>query len=148
VKELNIADLTTEDVKLKIKSIRSRYSSLLLIIIRQTVLETSLNDLYTYLDLHLSIQLTMCSMHLICYVSLSTTSPTTVVFYFYFFSLLCIDILLSNSHILQHNAAQVHLPPFWNRLTRSLLWNRVNSIVQPLNSMSLISRVDQPGRPV
>ena len=26
----------------------------------------------------------------------------------------------------------------WNRLPRSLLWNRVNSIVQPLNSISLI----------
>jgi hypothetical protein len=44
VKELNIPDLTPEDVKLKIKSFRSRYSSLLLIIIPQTVLETSLND--------------------------------------------------------------------------------------------------------
>jgi hypothetical protein len=33
VKELNIPDLTPDDVKLKIKSIRSRYSSLLLIII-------------------------------------------------------------------------------------------------------------------
>jgi hypothetical protein len=30
------------------------------------------------------------------------------------------------------------LPPFWSRLPRSLLWNRVNSIVQPLNSISLI----------
>jgi hypothetical protein len=30
------------------------------------------------------------------------------------------------------------LPPFFNQLPRSLLWNRVNSIVQPLNSMSLI----------
>jgi hypothetical protein len=40
------------------------------------------------------------------------------------------------------------LPPFWNRLTRSLLLNRVYSIVQPLNSMSLINRVDQPGVPV
>jgi hypothetical protein len=30
------------------------------------------------------------------------------------------------------------LPPFFNRLPRSLLWNRVNSIVHPLNSMSLI----------
>jgi hypothetical protein len=60
VKELNIPDLTPEDVKLKNKSIRSLYSSLLLIIIRQTLLETSLNDFYTNLDLHLSIQLTMC----------------------------------------------------------------------------------------
>ena len=39
---------------------------LFLIIIRKTVLETSLNDFYTYLDLHLSIQLTMCLMHLTC----------------------------------------------------------------------------------
>jgi hypothetical protein len=93
VKELNIPDLTPEDVKLKIKSIRGRYFSLLLIIIRQTVLETSLNEFYTYLDLHLSIRLTMCSMHLICYVSLSTSSPTTVAFFFYFFFLICIDIL-------------------------------------------------------
>ena len=45
---------------------------LLLIIIRKTVLEKSLNDFCTYLDLHLSIQLTMCLMHSICYVSLST----------------------------------------------------------------------------
>jgi hypothetical protein len=30
------------------------------------------------------------------------------------------------------------LPPYFNRLPRSLLWNRVNSIVQPLNSMLLI----------
>jgi hypothetical protein len=30
------------------------------------------------------------------------------------------------------------LPPFFNRLPRSLLWNHVNSIVHPLNSMSLI----------
>jgi hypothetical protein len=44
-----------------------------------------------------------------------------------------------NSHILQqHLPAQVHLPPFRNRLPRSLLWNRVKSIVQPLNSISLI----------
>jgi len=45
---------------------------LLLIIIRKTVLETSLNDFYTYLDLHLSIQLTMCLMHPMYHVSLST----------------------------------------------------------------------------
>jgi hypothetical protein len=30
------------------------------------------------------------------------------------------------------------LPPFFNRLRRSLLWNRVKSIVHPLNSMPLI----------
>jgi hypothetical protein len=30
------------------------------------------------------------------------------------------------------------LPPFFNRLPSSLLWNRANSIVHPLNSMSLI----------
>jgi hypothetical protein len=30
------------------------------------------------------------------------------------------------------------LPPFFNRLPRSLLWNRVNSIIHPLNSMTLI----------
>jgi hypothetical protein len=30
------------------------------------------------------------------------------------------------------------LPPFFNPLPRSLLWNSVNSIVHPLNSMSLI----------
>jgi hypothetical protein len=60
-------------------------------------------------------------------------------FFFYFFFLKCVDILSLNSHILQqHLPAQVTLPPFWNRLPRSLLWNRVNSIVQPLNSISLI----------
>jgi hypothetical protein len=42
-KELNIPDLTADDVELKNKAIRSRYSSFLLII-RQTVLETSLNN--------------------------------------------------------------------------------------------------------
>ena len=45
---------------------------LLLIIIRKTILKTSLNDFYTYLVFHLSIQLTVCLMHPICYVSLST----------------------------------------------------------------------------
>jgi hypothetical protein len=30
------------------------------------------------------------------------------------------------------------LPPFWNRLPLPLLWNCVNSIVQPLDSISLI----------
>ena len=62
-------------------------------------------------------------------------------FFCYLFFLKCVDILLLNSHILQqqqHLPAQVHLPPFWNRLPRSLLWNRVNIIVQPLNSVSLI----------
>jgi hypothetical protein len=39
----------------------------------------------------------------------------------FFFFLKCVDIILSNSHILQHLPAQVHLPPFWNRLPRSLL---------------------------
>jgi hypothetical protein len=29
-------------------------------------------------------------------------------------------------------------PSFFNRLPHSLLWNRVNSIVHPVNSMSLI----------
>jgi hypothetical protein len=79
VKQLNIPDLTQEDVKLKIKSIRSRYSSELAKVLkskksgagRKTVLETFLNDFYTHLDLHLSVQLAMCLMHLICYVSLS-----------------------------------------------------------------------------
>ena len=57
----------------------------------------------------------------------------------YFFFLKCVDILSLNSHISQqHLPAQVHLPPFWNRLPRSLLWNCVNSIVQSLNSISLI----------
>ena len=60
-------------------------------------------------------------------------------FFLYFFFPKYVDILLLNSHILQqHLPAQVHLPPFWNRLPRSLFWNRVNSIVQPLNSISLI----------
>ena len=60
-------------------------------------------------------------------------------FPFIYFFLKCVDILLLNSHILQqHLPTQVHLPPFWNRLPRSLLWNRVKSIVQPLNSISLI----------
>jgi hypothetical protein len=30
------------------------------------------------------------------------------------------------------------LPPFFNRLSRSIWWNRVNSVVHPFNSMSLI----------
>jgi hypothetical protein len=48
-------------------------------------------------------------------------------------------VLTINSLILQqHLAAQVHLPSFWNRLAHSLLWNRVNSIVQPLNLMYVI----------
>ena len=60
-------------------------------------------------------------------------------FPFISFFLKCVDIVLLNSHILQqHLPAQVHLPPFWNRLPRSLLWNRLKSIVQPLNSISLI----------
>jgi hypothetical protein len=51
----------------------------------------------------------------------------------------CADILLLNNHILQQRLPpQFHLPPFWNRLPRSRLWNCVNSIVQPLNSISLI----------
>ena len=59
-------------------------------------------------------------------------------FPFISFFLKCVDILLLNSHILQHLPSQVHLLPFWNRLPHSLLWNRVNSIVQLLNSVSLI----------
>ena len=44
-----------------------------------------------------------------------------------------------NSHILQQNLpAQLYLPPFWNQLPGSILWNRANSIVQPLNTNSLI----------
>ena len=40
-----------------------------------------------------------------------------------------------NSHKLQQNLpAQVYLPPFWNQLPGSLLWNRANSIVEPLNT--------------
>ena len=40
-----------------------------------------------------------------------------------------------NSHKLQQNLpAQVYLPPFWNQLPGSLLLNRANSIVQPLNT--------------
>jgi hypothetical protein len=30
------------------------------------------------------------------------------------------------------------LPPVCNRLPRSILWNRVNSVVHPFNSMSFI----------
>jgi hypothetical protein len=60
-------------------------------------------------------------------------------FFFHLFFLKYFDILLFNCHILKHHLpAQVHFPPVWNRLPRSLLWNRVNSIVQPLNSVSLI----------
>ena len=67
-------------------------------------------------------------------------SRTSVFFPSYFFFLKCIDILSLNSHISQqqHLPAQVHLPPFWNRLPRSTLWNCVNSIVQPLNPISSI----------
>ena len=66
-------------------------------------------------------------------------NPPTSFFPFISFFLKCVQILLLNIHILQqHLPAQVHLPPFWNRLPRSLLWNRENSIVQPLNSISLI----------
>jgi len=55
------------------------------------------------------------------------------------FFLKCFDILSLNSHVSQqHLSAQVHLPPFWNRQPRSPLWNCVNGIVQPLNSISLI----------
>jgi len=57
----------------------------------------------------------------------------------YFFFLKCVDILSLNIHISQqHLPAQVNLPPFWNRLPRSPSWKCVNSIVQPLNSISLI----------
>jgi len=59
-----------------------------------------------------------------------------LLFLFFFFK--CVGILSLNSHISQHLPAQVHLPPFRNRLHRSPLWNCVNSIVQPLNSISLI----------
>jgi hypothetical protein len=46
---------------------------------------------------------------------------------------------LINSHIFpQHLHAQFHLPPFWNRLPGSVLWNRKNNIALPLNSISLI----------
>ena len=45
---------------------------------------------------------------------------------------------LTNIHIFPQLPAQFHLPPFWNRLPGSLLWNRTNSIAQPLNSISLI----------
>ena len=56
-------------------------------------------------------------------------NPPTVFFSFIYFFFKCVDILLLNSHILQqHLPAQVHLPPFWNRLPRSLLWNRVTSL--------------------
>ena len=57
---------------------------------------------------------------------------------FFILFLKCVDILSLNSRISQHLPAQVHLPPFWNRLPRSPLLNCVNSIVQPLNSISLI----------
>ena len=59
-------------------------------------------------------------------------------FLLFLFSKMCWHSSL-NSHISQqHLTAQVHLLPFWNRLPRSPLWNCVNSIVQPLNSISLI----------
>jgi hypothetical protein len=69
----------------------------------------------------------MRSLHPICYILLSTASPTTIDFFFLFFKY----VLTLNSPLLQHHlAAQVYLPPFWNRLARSLLWNRVYSIVE------------------
>jgi hypothetical protein len=79
-------------------------------------------------------------------VSTSTPWPVprcrtsrTSFFSSYFFFLKCVDILSLNSHISQqHLPAQVHLPPFWNQLPRSSLWNFVNSIVQLLNWISLI----------
>jgi hypothetical protein len=76
-------------------------------------------------------------------VSTSKSRPVpqcrTSFFPSYFFFLKCVDIVSLNSHISQqHLPAQVHLPPFWNRLSRSPLWNCVNSIVQRLNSISLI----------
>jgi predicted nucleic acid-binding Zn ribbon protein len=43
--------------------------------------------------------------------------------------------LVVNTVVTYYLPAQVHLSPFWNRLPRSLLWNRVNIIVQPLNSV-------------
>ena len=60
-------------------------------------------------------------------------------FLLFLFFLKCVDILPLNSHISQHHfPPQVHLPPFRNRRPRLPLWNCVNSIVQPLNSISLI----------
>jgi len=68
-----------------------------------------------------------------CRTSITSFFPRISLF------LKCVDILSLNSPISQqHLPAQVHLPPFWNRLPRSPLWNCVNSIVQPLNSISLI----------
>jgi hypothetical protein len=58
--------------------------------------------------------------------------------FFYFYFQKCVDIPLLNSYILQHLPAQVNLLPFWNRLLHSPLWNRVNSTVQPMKSISLI----------
>ena len=52
---------------------------------------------------------------------------------------MCWHSFIKQSHITTTlSRTQVHLPPFWNRLPRPLLWNCVNSIVQPLNSISLI----------
>jgi hypothetical protein len=97
VTQLNIPDLTQEDVKLKIKSIRSRYSFELAKVLkseksgagRKTVLETFLNDFYTYLDLHLSIQLTMCLMHLICCLIIHGLTHQRRFFFYFFFSEMC-----------------------------------------------------------
>ena len=57
------------------------------------------------------------------------TSRTSV-FPLISFFLKCFDILSLNSHISQHHLpAQVHLPPFWNRLPRPML-NSI-SLIQP-----------------
>jgi len=112
---------------------------LLLMIILKTVHETSLNDFYTYPDLHLSIQLTMFDAPTVSRLVIHGLTHQRRFFSFYLIFLNYIDILSLNSHTLQqHLPAQVHLPPFLNRLPRSLLWKCVNSIVQPLNSISLI----------
>ena len=83
---------------------------LLLIIIRKTVLETSLNDFYTCLHLHLSVQLTMFDApNMLRLIIHSLTHQRRVFFYLFF--LKCVDILLVNSHILQQQQQQQqHLP--------------------------------------
>ena len=59
--------------------------------------------------------------------------------FLFFSSKICWHSFIKQSHITTtHSRTQVHLPPFWNRLPRSPLWNCVNSIVQPLSSISLI----------
>ena len=113
---------------------------LLLIIIPKTVLETSLSDFYTSLHLHLSIQLTTFDAPSMLRLIIHSLTHQRRFFPFisFFPNVLTFFYQIVTYYNNRHLPPQIHLPPFWNRLPRSLLWNRVNSIVQPLNSISLI----------